>query len=53
MPRNTVKKRANMAKKRYGSTTKGTAKRKRGKTTVRPRGNPLKGKIGVKIKRTF
>ncbi len=26
---------------------------KKGKTTIRPTGNPFKGKVGVKIKRTF
>lgn len=51
--RKTMNAQADMAKKRYGATTTGTAKRTTTSTTIRPTGNPLKGKVGVKIKHKF
>ena len=42
-----------MVEKRLGATTKGTASAAKPSTKVRPTGNPMKGKIGVKVTRKF
>jgi hypothetical protein len=52
MPRDTVKSRADMVAKRYGNPKPPKAPKK-GKTTIRPKGNPLKGVYGFKVKTTF
>ena len=39
--------------KRYSKTTKGTAQKAKPKVKVKPTGNPLKKKIGVKVEYKF
>lgn len=53
-PPRTMKEKADRVVSRYGKTTKGTAEKPRPSTTVKPKGtNPLKGRYGVEVKRTF
>ncbi len=51
MTRKTVTKRAKTVAKRYGNTTKGTARKKPGKTTIRPK--RIGGNVGIRVKKTF
>lgn len=48
----TMHDKAKTVEDRYGKTTKGTAEKPRPSTKIKPKGNPLKGKIGVQINST-
>ncbi len=50
MAKSPVSDRMKKVEARYGATTKGTAQKAKPVLKVKPSGNPLKGKVGGKIK---